>query len=418
MAALVIVTGYTSINAVVKAELFPGHIRALGVALPYAIANTLFGGTAEYVALALKDAGHERWFYIYVSVVIGFSLITYATMRDTKAHEPRSRTADLALQISFEIVAQLFDRLAIPLLGPWIVLIDRNSPGGPGPRHQLRRELGLGPTQQLQVEWFVELEAELVAAGPVDGREMLAGVTQVEQQLHAQRILNWAFDQRAMLGNIAQPHLLIVVRKIDLAHPHQRMAPLGAAAVGDGIVVVLPASAVTVGLPILRDSAGRRPGKLRWMTSSSRASRAFGIAVDPCLVREFQADPVFAHPADGAFDFGAFGENQVDPFPQPRCEVASDHRAAARQVDHLNVMHFAVKAGAGSFLLQPVTVVVALIARCAFRCARPRPSTGRLPSAPRFFFCRTIGSPECRPFPERIAERKLFIETTSHAMAR
>jgi MHS family alpha-ketoglutarate permease-like MFS transporter len=84
MAALVIVTGYTSINAVVKAELFPGHIRALGVALPYAIANTMFGGTAEYVALALKDAGHERWFYIYVSVVIGLSLVTYATMRDTK----------------------------------------------------------------------------------------------------------------------------------------------------------------------------------------------------------------------------------------------------------------------------------------------------------------------------------------------
>ena len=55
MASLVIVTGYTSINAVVKAELFPGHIRALGVALPYAIANTLFGGTAEYVALWLKE---------------------------------------------------------------------------------------------------------------------------------------------------------------------------------------------------------------------------------------------------------------------------------------------------------------------------------------------------------------------------
>ena len=84
MASLLIVTGYTSINAVVKAELFPGHIRALGVALPFAIANTIFGGTAEYVALALKDAGHERWFYIYVSVVIGLSLITYATMRDTK----------------------------------------------------------------------------------------------------------------------------------------------------------------------------------------------------------------------------------------------------------------------------------------------------------------------------------------------
>ena len=55
MAALLIVTGYTSINAVVKAELFPAHIRALGVALPYALANTIFGGTAEYVALMAQE---------------------------------------------------------------------------------------------------------------------------------------------------------------------------------------------------------------------------------------------------------------------------------------------------------------------------------------------------------------------------
>ncbi len=84
IASLVIVTGYTSINAVVKAELFPGHVRALGVALPYAIANSVFGGTAEYVALWLKDAGHERWFYWYVTAIIGVSLITYVRMRDTK----------------------------------------------------------------------------------------------------------------------------------------------------------------------------------------------------------------------------------------------------------------------------------------------------------------------------------------------
>jgi len=83
-AALVIVTGYTSINAVVKAELFPAHIRALGVALPYALANTLFGGTAEYVALWLKDIGAERIFYWYVTGMIGLSLIVYLTMRDTK----------------------------------------------------------------------------------------------------------------------------------------------------------------------------------------------------------------------------------------------------------------------------------------------------------------------------------------------
>lgn len=84
MASLVIVTGYTSINAVVKAELFPAHIRALGVALPYALANTAFGGTAEYVALWLKDAGMERVFYWYVTAMIALSLTVYWRMRDTR----------------------------------------------------------------------------------------------------------------------------------------------------------------------------------------------------------------------------------------------------------------------------------------------------------------------------------------------
>jgi MHS family alpha-ketoglutarate permease-like MFS transporter len=84
--ALVIVTGYTSINAVVKAELFPAHIRALGVALPYALANTIFGGTAEYVALWFKDQGIERGFYVYVTIMIALSLIAYARVRDTRDH--------------------------------------------------------------------------------------------------------------------------------------------------------------------------------------------------------------------------------------------------------------------------------------------------------------------------------------------
>ncbi|WP_062731340.1 MFS transporter [Sphingobium abikonense] len=86
MAGLLIVTGYTSINAVVKAELFPAHIRALGVALPYALANTLFGGTAEFVALWFKQAGMEQAFYIYVSIMIAISLAVYVRMRETAQH--------------------------------------------------------------------------------------------------------------------------------------------------------------------------------------------------------------------------------------------------------------------------------------------------------------------------------------------
>jgi MFS transporter, MHS family, alpha-ketoglutarate permease len=84
LAALVVVTGYTSINAVVKAELFPTHVRALGVALPYALANALFGGTAEYVALWFKNAGAESGFYWYVSGCAAVSLIVYLTMRETR----------------------------------------------------------------------------------------------------------------------------------------------------------------------------------------------------------------------------------------------------------------------------------------------------------------------------------------------
>ena len=84
VATLVIVTGYTSINAVVKAELFPASMRALGVGLPYAIAASLFGGTAPYIALWFKEAGHESWFYYYVSTLIFGSLLVYFFMSDTK----------------------------------------------------------------------------------------------------------------------------------------------------------------------------------------------------------------------------------------------------------------------------------------------------------------------------------------------
>ncbi|AJF67448.1 MFS transporter [Streptomyces vietnamensis] len=82
--ALVVVTGYTSINACVKAELFPTGVRALGVALPYAIANALFGGTAEYVALWFKDAGIESGFSWYVAGCAAVSLVVYLTMRETR----------------------------------------------------------------------------------------------------------------------------------------------------------------------------------------------------------------------------------------------------------------------------------------------------------------------------------------------
>lgn len=84
MAGMLVQAGYTAINAVVKAELYPAHVRTLGVALPYALANASFGGTAEYVALWFKQAGIESGFYIYASVVMALGFLVVLGMPDTK----------------------------------------------------------------------------------------------------------------------------------------------------------------------------------------------------------------------------------------------------------------------------------------------------------------------------------------------
>jgi len=83
---LLINSGYSSISAVVKAELFPAHVRALGVALPYAISNAIFGGTAEPIALWFKQIGMESGFYWYVAGVMCVGFIVALNIRDTRKH--------------------------------------------------------------------------------------------------------------------------------------------------------------------------------------------------------------------------------------------------------------------------------------------------------------------------------------------
>lgn len=69
MCALLIVSFYTSISGILKAEMFPAQVRALGVGLSYAVANAIFGGSAEYVALSLKSIGMETAFFWYVTLM-------------------------------------------------------------------------------------------------------------------------------------------------------------------------------------------------------------------------------------------------------------------------------------------------------------------------------------------------------------
>ncbi|AJY13518.1 metabolite/H+ symporter [Burkholderia dolosa] len=91
--ALAIVSFYTSISGLIKAEMFPPEVRAMGVGLSYAVANALFGGSAEYVALWFKSIGSEETFYWYVTALCAISLIVSWRMRDPSKegylrHEP------------------------------------------------------------------------------------------------------------------------------------------------------------------------------------------------------------------------------------------------------------------------------------------------------------------------------------------
>ncbi|KYG27899.1 MFS transporter [Priestia endophytica] len=83
MGGLIMVTGYTSINAIVKAELFPTEIRALGVGFPYGVTVAIFGGTAEFIALGLKNVGVESLFFFYVAGCIAISFLVYWRMGES-----------------------------------------------------------------------------------------------------------------------------------------------------------------------------------------------------------------------------------------------------------------------------------------------------------------------------------------------
>ena len=91
--ALAIVSFYTSIGGLIKAEMFPSEVRALGVGLSYAVGNAVFGGSAEYVALWMKSIGNESAFYWYVTALCAIAFIVSYRMKDTSkegylVHEP------------------------------------------------------------------------------------------------------------------------------------------------------------------------------------------------------------------------------------------------------------------------------------------------------------------------------------------
>lgn len=80
--ALVFLTGYTALSAIIKAEMFPTEVRALGVGLPHALVAATFGGLSEPIALWLKQAGHESTYFWWVTGCIGLTFLATLLVRE------------------------------------------------------------------------------------------------------------------------------------------------------------------------------------------------------------------------------------------------------------------------------------------------------------------------------------------------
>ncbi|TGD38169.1 MFS transporter [Brevibacterium aurantiacum] len=86
LVTMVFISMYTSISGIVKAEMFPAHIRGIGVGFTYAVGNSIFGGSAEYVALWFSNAGIGAWFGLYVVIIAVVGLVAVLFMRDNRKH--------------------------------------------------------------------------------------------------------------------------------------------------------------------------------------------------------------------------------------------------------------------------------------------------------------------------------------------
>lgn len=103
MTGLVFVTGYTALSAIVKAEMFPTHVRALGVGLPHAVVAAVFSGTLEPIALGMKQAGIEPAFFWYVTGCIALTLIASIMLKEpSKNSTLETPTAETAAEPATE----------------------------------------------------------------------------------------------------------------------------------------------------------------------------------------------------------------------------------------------------------------------------------------------------------------------------
>jgi hypothetical protein len=165
-AAWLIIAGYTSINAVVKAELFPTRVRATGVGVPYAVTVSIFGGTAESLALWFKSIGHETWFYYYLTGVIAQWPEVKRAYPITPAVPVSMYHRALALWLSVEasgghcavcIVVEFWQYASRGVMVEWSAIPEAHRPGEVPP-YQLLDDLDNEP---MPTNWSADLARQV-----------------------------------------------------------------------------------------------------------------------------------------------------------------------------------------------------------------------------------------------------------------
>jgi MHS family alpha-ketoglutarate permease-like MFS transporter len=80
---LLLITGYSGTTATVMAEQFPTRVRNTGIAVPYALAVAIFGGTAPFVTTWLIEQKALTLVPLYVMASALVSGLVYLFMRET-----------------------------------------------------------------------------------------------------------------------------------------------------------------------------------------------------------------------------------------------------------------------------------------------------------------------------------------------
>lgn len=84
---LFFIAGSAAIVPAVYAELFPTHIRTVGVGVPYSICVAVFGGTAPYLQTWLGTIGQAYLFNVYAVILLLVGILFAFLIPETKGKD-------------------------------------------------------------------------------------------------------------------------------------------------------------------------------------------------------------------------------------------------------------------------------------------------------------------------------------------